>query len=471
MTEKIIERAILTCNVTKAEGDSDRVLTFDGSTEAVDRMDEVIMADGWDLANYKKNPVFMWAHNYSMPPIGRSVRTWVDKAAKALKFKVEFADAETYPFADTIYRLYKAGFMKAVSVGFIPLETEVPDEEGTDSKGKKAKQPSRRYLRQELLELSAAPVPANPEALQNAVTAGVIMAKELDMMEATKRWGPEPSTHWLEGMAASTERLRMAADAIVNIRADGLKLTGELLGETADETEAAPAPSDATSGPQPSKAGPSETGLDQTIDGADATTKIEETDEFIKIPVKGEEGKHKDHAIKHITVSKKEGINGLYCIDCKTVITFIFMKASGWTKAKAIKWMEDHGHRAHWLRSFPDARKDIDGDVDDYPTPGLILRDVPQGLWGPCPHASQESLMDDMTYLITQLKAAGISEKAAAVAVELAGLIERLTGSDIPDNIAGDAPLDMATEASPLIQQAVKDAIREVLQPLITNKE
>ena len=44
MTEKIMERAILTCAVK--ETDTDRVLVFDGSTEGIDRMDESISAQG-----------------------------------------------------------------------------------------------------------------------------------------------------------------------------------------------------------------------------------------------------------------------------------------------------------------------------------------------------------------------------------------------------------------------------------------
>ena len=43
----------------KAVGDpQDRVLEFVGSTAQVDRYGDVIEVEGWDLKNYKKNPVF-----------------------------------------------------------------------------------------------------------------------------------------------------------------------------------------------------------------------------------------------------------------------------------------------------------------------------------------------------------------------------------------------------------------------------
>jgi HK97 family phage prohead protease len=136
-----------------------RVLRFTGSTESEDRDGEVIKVAGWQLENYKKNPVFMWAHDYSQPPIGKAVN--VHKRNGALLFDVEFADKDTYEFADTIYKLYQGGFLHATSVGFIPDSQFITEGDGSKS-------PRRTYAKQELLELSAVPVPSNPEALRNA---------------------------------------------------------------------------------------------------------------------------------------------------------------------------------------------------------------------------------------------------------------------------------------------------------------
>jgi len=99
-----------------------RILEFIGSTAAVDRYGDIIEPAGWDLKNYKKNPVFLWGHNYSMPPIGKAVSVKVTD--DALVFQIQFATAEEYAFADTIYRLYLGGFLKATSVGFQDLERE-----------------------------------------------------------------------------------------------------------------------------------------------------------------------------------------------------------------------------------------------------------------------------------------------------------------------------------------------------------
>jgi len=137
-----------------------RTLTAYVSTNATDRMDEVLEPKGADLKNFRKNPVVLFGHDYNSPPIGRA--QWIKRDAVGLLSKVEFANTE---FAKEIFNLYKDGFMKAFSVGFIPQEWE-------DGDGKK--KASRTYTKWELLEYSAVPVPANPEALMLAMEKGIL---------------------------------------------------------------------------------------------------------------------------------------------------------------------------------------------------------------------------------------------------------------------------------------------------------
>ena len=166
---------------------SERVLEFVGSTETQDRDREVILAKGWDLKNYRKNPVFMFGHKYDQPPIGKALKVKAEDGA--LKFQIEFADQETYPFADTIYRLYRGGFMKATSVGFIPAEWKDKDEDDEDEKS-----PRRTYTKQELLELSAVAVPSNPDALVQAREAGIINTKDFDLLAKPEEAEPKPKS-------------------------------------------------------------------------------------------------------------------------------------------------------------------------------------------------------------------------------------------------------------------------------------
>ncbi|MBM4287554.1 MAG: hypothetical protein FJ135_05305 [Deltaproteobacteria bacterium] len=156
----------------KQVGDpKDRTLEFVGSTADVDRYGDVIEVEGWDLKNYKKNPVFLWTHDYKQPPVGKAVK--VGKTDKGLLFQVKFPSAEEYALADTIYNLYLGGYLRATSVGFRDLEREpITDKEG--------RQTGFRYKKQELYELSAVPVPANPNALILAVQKGVVSPQEVE---------------------------------------------------------------------------------------------------------------------------------------------------------------------------------------------------------------------------------------------------------------------------------------------------
>ena len=157
----------------KQEGpEEDRVLRFVGSDETPDRDNDIIEVAGWKLDDYMKNPVFLWAHHYGEPPIGKAVSVMADIASKKLLFDIKFATVEEYPFADTIYKLYKGGYLSATSVGFHGMKYKTRDEEEVLSMPEW--QRGRRYMEQELLELSAVPVPCNPNALQQARSKGLI---------------------------------------------------------------------------------------------------------------------------------------------------------------------------------------------------------------------------------------------------------------------------------------------------------
>jgi len=167
------------CEIKKLE---DRTYEFTASTSNQDRDGEVIEASGWDLKNFKKNPVIMYAHDYRSLPVGRAPRIWVSSDGK-LKNTVEFPSEGTYEFADIVERLVDKGYLKTESVGFIPKKWEDGDSE---------KAPKRTYTKQELLEISIVPIPSNPDALRNAIEDGIITTKEFDAI--TK---PEETDDWI----------------------------------------------------------------------------------------------------------------------------------------------------------------------------------------------------------------------------------------------------------------------------------
>lgn len=145
--------------VTKLEdlGTESRRIKFTISTGDVDRDNDTISAAGWVLDNYKQNPVVLWAHSHRDLPIGKAVSIGVE--GNALVAVAEFA---THPLAQTVYEMLKGGFMRATSVGFRAIEYAINEERrGID------------FKRQELLEFSVVPVPANPHALIAASAQGM----------------------------------------------------------------------------------------------------------------------------------------------------------------------------------------------------------------------------------------------------------------------------------------------------------
>ena len=145
----------------KAAEQNQSEMTFVASEETPDRSGDVIEANGWDLDGYKINPVVMFAHNYAVPPIGTASNVWVKN--KQLLSTIRF-DAED-PFASFLQGKYKRGVMRAVSVGFRPLEFDT----APDGDGKKGMFANYVFKKVELLEISMVPVPMHPRALAKAM--------------------------------------------------------------------------------------------------------------------------------------------------------------------------------------------------------------------------------------------------------------------------------------------------------------
>ena len=153
--DEVKQKHFVLDEVKEAEG-QDHVLHFVLSTQAVDRDQDTIAVDGWQLDNYKKNPVVLFGHDYRSLPVAQSLAIWTEDGA--LHSLAKFPSKELYPFGHTVYQFYKNKLLRAVSVGFKPVKWEY----STERKG------GVDYLEQELLEYSCVPVPANPEALARA---------------------------------------------------------------------------------------------------------------------------------------------------------------------------------------------------------------------------------------------------------------------------------------------------------------
>jgi len=67
----------------------------------------------------------------------------------------------------------------------------------------------------------------------------------------------------------------------------------------------------------------------------------ETTQNYHRVPVSKESGKHSGHKIRTITISAEKGIKGLYCVNCKVVVTYLFDKDK-WTMTEAKEWVKNH---------------------------------------------------------------------------------------------------------------------------------
>ena len=143
----------------------ERSVLFTISKEVVDRDGDILRASGVDFSNYMKNPVFLSFHNSREFPLGKVTKFWVEgNAVKAVVYFPTLEELATDPnnasekakLVDFTYHCYKTGMLNAVSVGFIPIEW-IETDNGYD------------ILKWELLEFSAVAVPANQDAIAQAV--------------------------------------------------------------------------------------------------------------------------------------------------------------------------------------------------------------------------------------------------------------------------------------------------------------
>lgn len=154
------------------------------SVEKEDRHGDVIVQEGWDIKNFKKNPVILNSHNYNdaAEVIGKASNLKIEN--KKLTGRITFA-VDQNPKAKVIFDLYAGGFLNAFSVGFIP-KAFAEDKDGKTDWFKIAEA--------ELLEVSAVSVPANAYALAKEKGIDGIELVEKDVEEETTEEDEEEET-------------------------------------------------------------------------------------------------------------------------------------------------------------------------------------------------------------------------------------------------------------------------------------
>lgn len=178
----LLERGI---SITRAQSEPDmgeNIVQFIACTEGVKRDGNRVRNDGWSFDNFAKNPQFLWAHDYSALPIGKHVDWKVDKidGEPVLRLWSQFCSEDLYPFADKVRKMYEQGFLRAGSIGWIPMKYDTIVDKNGHTVG-------FDFLENDLLEFSAVPVPSDPNALIEAVQRGVLSGEDMEKLVVNRK--------------------------------------------------------------------------------------------------------------------------------------------------------------------------------------------------------------------------------------------------------------------------------------------
>ena len=167
--------------VIKLMEDEERCVIADMTTTSIDVDGDVVIPSGGDLSRFVKNPIVMWAHNYSEPCIGRALE--VRSSKDTLQAKIQFAQT---PRATEIWQLVKGGFLKCNSIGFIATNTLHSGNEDFKDYCKKNtvdKNCKRIITKWTLLENSIVNIPSNEDALIQAISSKSIELSDKTIKE------------------------------------------------------------------------------------------------------------------------------------------------------------------------------------------------------------------------------------------------------------------------------------------------
>ncbi len=211
-----------------------RTADFVASTDAVDTYGEIVDQDSWELDIYKDNPVVLFAHKSRELTIGKANDVGVKNGR--LECTLEFAPEDANPEAERVWKLLQGGFLRAVSVGFIPRDYKWEKRDGKEV---------FVLYGNSLREISVTPVPANHEALakmraramaERSAKNEAPSAQESHMDEATKKALEAKDAELKTARETIDERSKSLAEAVAaNVKANSDRETAT---KAASEREA-----------------------------------------------------------------------------------------------------------------------------------------------------------------------------------------------------------------------------------------
>jgi len=195
--------------VHKTATTEEKGMEFILSDATPDRFGDIVDPKGWDFKSFTRNPIALFNHDPNF-----IVGSWKGLRVhdEALRGHLTLAPKGTSARIDEIRSLVEAGILKAVSVGFKPVESK-PREDG--------RQPHQRgpfdmggmiYTKSELVETSLVSIPANPNAL--AVAKSLRISKETQALVFREHAGKESGVVSKSGAQHRAEHGRERARAI-----------------------------------------------------------------------------------------------------------------------------------------------------------------------------------------------------------------------------------------------------------------
>lgn len=164
MNIKDIEKQQVTVGIKvapDAQGLPENVIRFIASTMDEDRDGDTIDPRGILTRFFALNPVFQPYHDYNTLPAGKVVNWFVEGDAwiidvqfpteQELRIGPESHVSEQAKLALDVFRWYRAGYLSAVSIGFLPIPGQVFERTGG----------GYHFAEVEVMEVSGVPVPSN----------------------------------------------------------------------------------------------------------------------------------------------------------------------------------------------------------------------------------------------------------------------------------------------------------------------
>ena len=191
---------------SKVESDVEkREIVSTITTMSPDRGKRVVLPQGIDLTDYRRNPVVQWSHMYFMPPVGRNV--WIKTSGETLLAKTRFAERprrhEGEWLPDTLLDLYAQDMLKGFSIGVLVRDSSPPtkDELKVHKNWKDVWQIIRKSS---MIEYSCCSIPMNQDALKQLYAAGNISPGMAQVLGISSTAGGSPNLWRVEPAEGAT---------------------------------------------------------------------------------------------------------------------------------------------------------------------------------------------------------------------------------------------------------------------------